>query len=65
MTQRIKHWLFAVFTSAVVAALVGVVVVPAAYAHRGYTAYGGEWLLILLTFVGVLWCVTGKDVQDV
>ena len=64
MTQRMKYWLFAVFTSAIVAAMVGIVVVPAAYTQRGYMAVGGEWLLILLTFVLTLWCVTGKEVQE-
>jgi hypothetical protein len=30
-------------------------VIPAAYAERGYSAVGGEWLLIILTFLAVMY----------
>jgi hypothetical protein len=35
--------------------MVGLLVIPAAFAERGYWGIGGEWLLVLITFVGSLW----------
>ncbi len=38
--------------------------VPAAYAERGYSAVGGEWLLVAVTFIAVFWLcevVNGTD----
>lgn len=29
--------------------------IPAAFAERGYSAVGGEWLLVILTFVAVFY----------
>lgn len=53
-----KRWAFALFTSAFIAAIVGIIVIPAAFAQRGYMAVGGEWILILVSFVTSMWCLT-------
>lgn len=45
------HLLLAVMSAFAVASWV----IPAAYAERGYSAVGGEWLLIVLTFVAVMY----------
>lgn len=61
MLRTIKRWAFAVFTSVVVAAVIGVLVVPAAYMERGYWAIGGEWLLVLVAFVLTMWGLLGNE----
>lgn len=58
---NVKRWAFALFTSALIAAIVGIIVIPAAFAQRGYMACGGEWLLVLLSFVASLWVLTGNE----
>lgn len=56
MARRIMSFIAVVLMEAVPAILAGVLVgvwlVPAAYAERGYIAFGGEWLLILIVMLG-------------
>lgn len=59
--NAIKRWIYYIFTAAVCAALIGALAVPAAYAERGYWAIGGEWLLVLLSFVSALWLMGGRE----
>ena len=58
---RIFEILFHVLISALGAFAVAVWAVPVAYAQRGYYAIGGEWLLVILTFVAVLYAT---EVQE-
>lgn len=53
--MTIKGVLFRLFTATVIAAGVGVLLIPAAYAERGYWAIGGEWLCVVLLWVAALW----------
>lgn len=53
--MTIKGFLFRVFTATVIAAALGVLLIPAAYHERGYMAIGGEWLCVILAWVAALW----------
>lgn len=55
--MTIKGVLFRIFTATVVAAGIGVLLIPAAYNERGYMAIGGEWLCVILAWVAVLWAL--------
>jgi len=44
--------------SAFAAWLISLWAIPAAYAERGYSAIGGEWMLILTVGVSAYWSVT-------
>ncbi len=60
--KTIKKWAFALITAAVVASLLGAILIPMAAAERGCTgAVGGEWLAIVLTWIGTLWLMTGEE----
>ena len=50
-----------IMTAAAIAAMVGLLVIPAAFAERGYWGVGGEWLLVMVTFVGSLWFLWGDQ----
>ena len=56
---RVKRRLFEIVFHFVLALLGAAAVaswaVPAALAERGYQAIGGEWLLVILTFVAVFY----------
>ena len=56
---RVKRRIFEIvfhFVLAVLgAAAVAIWAVPAALVERGYQAIGGEWLLVILTFVAVFY----------
>lgn len=41
---------FAIIPAALIAYIVALWAIPAAYAQRGYYAIGGEWCLIVTTF---------------
>lgn len=45
------------------AALAGAVLIPLAHKMRGYSAVGGEWILIGVLFCGVF-CIIHKQVCD-
>lgn len=45
------------------AALAGAVLIPLAYKMRGYSAVGGEWILIGVLFCGAF-CIIHKQVCD-
>lgn len=53
--RKLLELTFRMVISAMASAAVASWVIPAAYAERGYSAVGGEWLLIVLTFVAVLY----------
>ena len=38
-------------------AAVAAMAIPAAHAERGYWAVGGEWLLIALVFIGMMYAL--------
>lgn len=43
--------------ASIIAYLVGLWAIPAAMAERGYHAIGGEWLLVVLTWIAVYYAV--------
>lgn len=47
MTKVLKT-LLQLETAAIAGMLMAAMVVPAAYAQRGYDAVGGEWILVML-----------------
>ena len=51
MFEIVFHFVLALLGAAAVASWA----VPAALAERGYQAIGGEWLLVILTFVAVFY----------
>lgn len=40
--------------------LISLWAIPAAYAERGYSAIGGEWILIIATFSLTYWAITAR-----
>ena len=57
--KLVKYWASRILFATVCASILGAALVPMAYAERGYSAIGGEWLAIILCWIGVLWMVTG------
>lgn len=53
--RRVFEILFHIVLAVMAAFAVASWVVPAAFAERGYSAVGGEWLLVILTFVAVIY----------
>lgn len=57
MARRVLSFVAVVLMETVPAILAGILVgvwlVPAAYAERGYIAFGGEWLLIMVVMFAV------------
>ena len=52
--RKLLELAFRIVISAMASVAVASWVVPAAYAERGYSAVGGEWLLVIVTFVAVM-----------
>jgi F0F1-type ATP synthase assembly protein I len=46
--------------SSFIAWLISLWAIPAAYAERGYSAVGGEWILIIATFCFTYWAITAQ-----
>ena len=62
--RQIAEVAFHLLLSALGAVAVALWAIPAAYAERGYSAVGGEWLLVAVTFIAVFWLcevVNGTD----
>ena len=53
--RKLLEFAFRICISVMASVAVASWVIPAAYAERGYSAVGGEWLLIVLTFVAVMY----------
>lgn len=63
MMRSIKIWAGRILFASVIAAIIAAVLVPLAYAERGYSAIGGEWLVVVMAWVGCLWFISGGE-QD-
>lgn len=60
-----KKLLSLIFRAAVVAAIIiptASALIDAAYAERGYSAIGGEWLLIIV-IAGAVWGLSGQAIK--
>lgn len=51
------HALIAAIPAGMLAYLVALWAIPAAYAERGYHAIGGEWFLVVSVFIAVFYAV--------
>ena len=49
---------FEVLMAAAPTALVAAFLIPCMEAKRGYSGYGGEWILLGMIFLGVFWRVS-------
>lgn len=58
---RVMEIAFHILLAALSAFAVASWAVPAAYAERGYSAVGGEWLLVVLTFIAVIYFTEVKS----
>lgn len=61
--RQIAEVAFHLLLSALGAVAVASWAIPAAYAERGYHAIGGEWLLVILTFIAIFYVCEVKDVS--
>lgn len=50
ISREVRLMVFKTIMSLVPAGFIAFLTIPAAYRYRGYSAIGGEWLLIILTF---------------
>ena len=55
MTRNVMHWIMYLFVAGTAAFAVALWAIPAAFRERGYSAVGGEWLLVICVFLGALW----------
>ncbi len=60
-TQKLMYYLCIALLAIIAGAVTGVILIPVAYAERGYFAVGGEWILIIAAAVLAVKYFQGKE----
>ena len=62
LLEKVLEWIFRAAVVTIITMPTASALIDAAYAERGYSAIGGEWLLIIV-IAGSLWVLSGQVVK--